>query len=163
MRQTTDKIGLCLQPVPKTIVSCRDRQGRNNALVVGFAANVSLDPPMVMVGIVPTRFSHHIVKESGCFAVNLPGKDFAKEYAYLGSHSGRDEDKFQKLGLKVEEAREINAPLLAGCPVSIECQVVSSVKPGTHELFMGKVLAVHVDSRYLSGDGTILWDKMDLL
>ena len=41
---------LCMQPIPKTLVSCRDKEGRNNALVVGFAANVSLDPAMVMVG-----------------------------------------------------------------------------------------------------------------
>lgn len=39
---------LSLQPVPATIVSCRDKDGRNNALVVGFTANVSLDPVMVM-------------------------------------------------------------------------------------------------------------------
>ena len=60
---------LSLQPVPQTIVSCRDKEGRNNALVVGFTANVSLDPVMVMVGIVPTRFSHHLVKETGCFVI----------------------------------------------------------------------------------------------
>ena len=41
---------LCMQPVPQTIVSCRDSQGRNNALVVGFVANASLNPAMVMVG-----------------------------------------------------------------------------------------------------------------
>ena len=56
---------LSLQPVPATTVSCRDKDGRNNALVGGFTANVSLDPVMVMVGIVPTRFSHHMVKENG--------------------------------------------------------------------------------------------------
>ena len=32
---------LALHPVPATIVSCRDKEGRNNALVVGFTANVS--------------------------------------------------------------------------------------------------------------------------
>ena len=83
-----------MQPVPQTIVSCRNKDGKNNALVVGFAANASLDPAMVMVGIVPSRHSHHMVKESGCFVINLPGKDFKREYDYLGSHSGRDEDKF---------------------------------------------------------------------
>ena len=51
---------LSMQPIPKTLVSCRDKEGRNNALVVGFAANVSLDPAMVMVGIVPSRFSYQV-------------------------------------------------------------------------------------------------------
>ena len=66
MKKLAKNTVLCLQPVPQTIVSCRDKDGNNNALVVGFTANVSLDPVMVMAGIVPSRHSHHMVKETGC-------------------------------------------------------------------------------------------------
>ena len=154
---------LCIQPVPQTIVSCRDKDGRNNALVVGFTANVSLDPAMVMVGIGPSRFSYHMIKEGGCFVINLPKKGYKKEYEYLGSHSGRDGDKIAALGLHFEDAKYINAPLLTDCPVSIECSVVDSMMPGTHELFVGKVEAVHVDEEYLDEKGNILWNKIDLM
>ena len=163
MKKLAENKALCLQPVPKTIVSCRDKDGRNNALVVGFTANVSLDPVMVMVGIVPCRYSHHMVKENGSFVINLPGKNFKKEYDYLGTKSGRDEDKFEVLGLKWEDAKYVNAPLLSDCPVSIECSVVESTMPGTHELFIGKVEALHVDEKYLDKSGNIHWDKIDLL
>lgn len=163
MKKTAKNTALCLQPVPKTIVSCRDKSGRNNALVVGFTSNVSLDPVMVMTGIVPTRFSHHMVKETGCFVINLPGKNFRKEYDYLGSHSGKNEDKFAALDLKWTDGDVVNAPILTDCPVSIECTVVDSIQPGTHELFIGKVEAVHVDEQYLDEHGNIMWDKIDLL
>lgn len=163
MKKLASNTSLCVQPVPKTIVSCRGKNGRNNALVVGFTANASLDPVMVMVGIVPSRFSHQLVKESGCFVINLPKKGFEKEYNYLGSKSGRDGDKFAALDLKWENAKYVDAPLLTDCPVSIECSVVDSIKPGTHELFIGKVEAVHVDEKYLDAKGNILWNKMDLL
>ena len=163
MKKLAKNTVLCLQPVPQTIVSCRDQEGNNNALVVGFTANVSLDPAMVMVGIVPTRHSHHMVKETGCFVVNLPKKGFEKEYNYLGSRSGRDEDKFAALDLKWADATYVNAPILIDCPVSIECSVVESTQPGTHELFIGKVEAVHVDEEYLDANGNILWNKMDLM
>ena len=83
MKKFAKNTVLCMQLVPQTIVFCRDQEGRNNALVVGFTANISLDPVMVMVGIVPTRFSHHMVKETGCFVINLPKKDFQKECNYL--------------------------------------------------------------------------------
>ena len=154
---------LAVQPVPATIVSCRDKDGRNNALVVGFTANVSLEPEMVMVGIVPTRFSHHMVKETGCFVINLPKKDFKKEYNYLGSRSGRDGDKFAALDLKWTDAEFVNAPILTDCPVNIECKVIESIKPGTHELFIAKIERVHVDEEFLGKDGKILWDKMNLM
>ena len=154
---------LCMQPIPQTLVSCRDKDGRNNALVVGFAANVSLDPAMVMVGIVPTRYSHHMIKESGCFVINLPKKDYEKEYNYLGSKSGRDGDKFAALKIQWTDSDYVEAPIMTDCPVSIECSVVESTQPGTHELFIGKVEAVHVDEEYLDEKGNILWDKMDLM
>ena len=64
-------------------------------LYVGFVANASLDPVMVVTGITPTRYSHHMVKESRCFVINFPKKSYQKEYNYLGSASGRDKDKFQ--------------------------------------------------------------------
>ena len=163
MKKLAKNMVLCMQPVPQTIVSCRDKEGRNNALVVGFTANVSLDPVMVMVGIVPSRFSHHMVKETGAFVINLPKKNFQKEYSYLGSKSGRDGDKFAALDLKWEDAKYVDAPILSDCPVSIECSVVDSIQPGTHELFIGKVEAVHVDEEYLDEKGNILWNKMDLM
>ena len=118
---------------------------------------------MVMVGIVPSRFSHHMVKETGAFVINLPKKSFQKEYNYLGSRSGRNGDKFAALDLKWEDAEYVNAPILSDCPVSIECTVIESSQPGTHELFIGKVEAVHVDEEYLDEKGNILWNKMDLM
>ena len=163
MKKKVQNTALCVQPIPKALVSCRDRQGRNNALVVGFAANASLDPAMVMIGIVPSRYSHHMVKESGCFVINLPKKGYEKEYGYLGSKSGRDEDKFAVMDIQWEDAEYVDAPILTDCPVSIECSVIESIMPGTHELFIGKVEAVHVDEEYLDANGKILWDKIDLL
>ena len=163
MKKKVQNTALCVQPIPKALVSCRDRQGRNNALVVGFAANASLDPTMVMIGIVPSRYSHHMVKESGCFVINLPKKGYEKEYGYLGSKSGRDEDKFAVMDIQWEDAEYVDAPILTDCPVSIECSVIESIMPGTHELFIGKVEALHVDEEYLDDTGTILWDMMNLM
>jgi flavin reductase (DIM6/NTAB) family NADH-FMN oxidoreductase RutF len=56
-----------LQPSPKVLVSCRGLDGEDNALAVAYCGNCSYDPPMVMVGIVPSRYSYQMIKESGCF------------------------------------------------------------------------------------------------
>lgn len=163
MKKQANNRALVLQPMPQAIVSCRDKNGKDNALVVGFAANVSLDPAMLMIGIMPSRFSHHMIKESGCFVVNLPAKGFEKAYNYLGSHSGETEDKLAAMNIKTENGKFVDAPILTDCPISIECRVVESTMPGTHELFIGKVEAVHCDEQYLDRNGNINWSKIDLL
>ena len=96
MKRKAKNTVLCMQPVPQTLVSCRDKDGRNNALVVGFTANVSLDPAMVMVGIVPSRYSHHMVKETGAFVVNLPKRDMRRSTAILAQHQAETRTSLRK-------------------------------------------------------------------
>lgn len=163
MKKEVENKVCSIYPCPNLIVSCRDKDGKNNALVVGFAGNVSLDPPMVMVGIVPDRFSHHMVKEMGAFVINVSAQNFKEEYSCFGGKSGRDMDKFEALKIRWENGEKVDAPLLLDCPVNIECKVVTSLQPGTHELFIATVEAVHCDEQYIGDNGSIDWGKIPLL
>lgn len=153
----------CLQPAPKILVSCRDADGKNNALAVAYCGNCSYAPPMVMVGIVPSRYSYHMIQETKCFVVNLVGEEQKKLFDYLGSHSGRDEDKLAVCGAAVTEGEKVNAPVLADCPVNIECTVVDSIRTGSHEMFVGKVEAVRCDPSLRKENGDIDFTKLKLL
>ena len=153
----------CLQPAPRVLVSCRDKSGRDNALAVGYCGNCSYAPPMVMVGIVPTRYSYHMIKETKCFVVNIPSKAQQKMFDYLGSESGRDGDKLKACGAKTADGDKVNAPLLLDCPVNIECSVVNSVMTGSHEMFIGKVEAVHADESLINAKGDIDFSKIDFI
>jgi flavin reductase (DIM6/NTAB) family NADH-FMN oxidoreductase RutF len=153
----------CLKPMPDILVSCRGKDGKNNALAVACACNCSMNPPMVMVGIVPSRYSYELVKETGVFVVNLVTEDLRTQYAYLGSKSGRDEDKLAKLGMKIGEGVKVNAPILLDCPVSIECTVVDSIITGTHEMFVGKVEYIHAKEELILENGSIDYSKINLL
>jgi flavin reductase (DIM6/NTAB) family NADH-FMN oxidoreductase RutF len=84
-------------------------------------------------------------------------------FDYLGSHSGRDEDKFSKLNIRTEEGIKVNAPLLADCPISIECKVVDSIVTGSHEMFVGKIEYVHTNKTLLDEKGNIDYSTLDLL
>ena len=157
------KIKAYLKPAPNTLVSCRGKDGENNALAVAYCCNCSYDPPMVMVGIVPKRYSYKLIKESGCFVVNLPGKSQKEMFDYLGSHSGADENKLEKIGARLSEGEKVNAPILDDCPVNIECTIVGSIMTGSHEMFAGKIECIHADQEFVKEDGAIDFSKIDLL
>lgn len=160
MKKEADKTKARIKPMPNTIVSCR-KDGHDNALAVGVASVASIDPVMVMIGIIPSRFSYDMVKDTGKFVVNIPTKEFSEKYMYLGTVSGRDEDKLASIN--TTDADMIDAPILTDCPVNIECSVVDSIQPGSHELFIGKVEKVHCDEEYLTEDNDVKWDEMDLI
>jgi flavin reductase (DIM6/NTAB) family NADH-FMN oxidoreductase RutF len=155
MDKKTAKMRTCLQPTPNVLVSCRGLDGENNVLAVGYCCNCSYDPPMVMVGIVPSRYSYKMIKESGCFVVNLVGKEYEETFKYLGSHSKRDEDKLAKLNIKISEGIKVAAPILDDCPVNIECRVIDSILTGSHEMFIGKIEYVHGDSDIVDDEGNV--------
>ena len=154
------KLKNSLQPMPKVLVSCRGTDGEENVLAVAYCGNCSYDPPMVMVGIVPSRYSYHMIKNAQCFVINLPTLDNKEMFDYLGKVSRRDEDKLAKC--KTQNADLIDAPMLMDCPVNIECQVVDSIKTGSHEMFIAMVLKVHADENVLTG-GKIDLEKLNLI
>ncbi|NNM54300.1 MAG: hypothetical protein HKM05_06210 [Spirochaetales bacterium] len=152
-----------LNPKPQLLVSCRGKDGKDNALVVVYGGNWSFSPPSVMIGIVPSRYSWGLVKETGCFVVNLTPPSMKNAYDYLGSHSGRDEDKLAKIGVRTANGIKVNAPILLDCPVNIECTVTASFNTGSHEMFIGKIEYVHGDSEIVAENGSINWDMVDLM
>ncbi len=152
-----------LQPSANIIVSCRGNNGEEDALVVGYCGNCSYDPPMVMVGIVPTRYSYHLIKESGCFVVNIPDADYKEVFDYMGSKSKRDTDKLKDMNVKLQDGKIVDAPIMSDCPVNIECTVVDSIMTGSHEMFIGKVEYVHADSELLDKNGNIDFKKIEFI
>jgi len=163
MSKKSAKIAACLRPMPSAVVSCRDINGEENALVVGYCCNCSFKPPMVMVGIVPSRYSHHMIKNSGCFVVNLPTLANKEVVDYMGSHSRRDGDKLLACNVNTAPGEKVAAPVLTDFPISIECTVVDSIMTGSHEMFVGKIEYVHADEELLKEDGSIDFAKVELL
>ena len=157
------KMKSCLQPMPKVLVSCRGLDGEDNVLAVGYCGNCSYDPPMVMVGIVPTRYSYKMIKESGCFVVNLVDRSYKKTFDYMGSHSKRDEDKLTAVNVKLQNGKKVNASILADCPVNIECTVVDSIVTGSHEMFIGKIEYVHADAKITDAGGNIDFSQISFI
>jgi flavin reductase (DIM6/NTAB) family NADH-FMN oxidoreductase RutF len=161
MKKEVSNLVGSLKPTPDIVVSCRGANGEDNALVVAYACNCSFDPPMVMVGIVPSRYSHHMVKETGVFVINLVDKQNKEAANYLGNNSGRDEDKLKKLNLNVQDGVKVNAPVLVDFPVNIECEVVDSVKTGSHEMFIANIVYIHADEELVNSDGEIEYSCID--
>ncbi len=149
--------------MPKLIVTVRDTNGRENALVVGYYGCCSFDSPMIMVGIVPSRFSHHMIKENGAFVAHIVTKDQSALYQCFGKKSGRDGDKLAEIGLKLKNGKYVNAGIIEECSVAIECNVVDSVITGSHEMFMGKVECVHANGELVDEKGRINLNELDLV
>ena len=144
-----------LRPVPVVLVTCIGEEGRANVITLAWVGVVCSLPPMVSIAVRPERFSHDLIKSTGQFAVNLPSSDQLWAVDYCGTRSGRHEDKFAAAGLTPAPASEVKPPLIAECPINIECVVRHELSLGSHDLFIGEVVAVHADENALDEAGNL--------
>jgi flavin reductase (DIM6/NTAB) family NADH-FMN oxidoreductase RutF len=158
------KPGNLLNPTPVVMLSCGLPGEKPNIITLAWVGTVCSEPPMLSVSIRKERFSHRIVKESGEFVVNLVPAALTKACDFCGVRSGRDLDKFQTLGLTAEKAPNLTqAPLIAECPVNLECRVEQVLELGSHDMFIGRIVGVQVDDTLLDGKGALKLDRANLV
>ena len=127
-------------------------KGRMNVMAAAWTTPISSRPPLVGVAIHLGGFTHDLIKRSGEFALNIPGRPLADKVRLCGSVSGEDvEDKFKLAGLTPVEAKYIGAPLIEECLGHLECAVVEAIELGDHTLFVGEVVAAQAEEEAFDG------------
>jgi flavin reductase (DIM6/NTAB) family NADH-FMN oxidoreductase RutF len=105
----------------------------------------SFEPLLFAVSIGHTRYSHQLLSECKEFVLAFPNEDQANEMWYCGSHSGRKVEKFAKSGFEPLPATKVKPPLIRGACANLECKLISTLETGDHTIFVGEVVAAHVE------------------
>ena len=167
MKKNTKTIwpgGTQLAPVPVVLVGCGDGSTfKYNCLTVAWAGTLSSNPPMVGIGVRPERYSRGLIESSGVFTVNMPSVSMADKVDYCGVASGRDVDKFAHCGFTALPGSKVSAPVIAECPISLECKVRHTLSLGSHILYVGEVVAVQISSEFSDDKNHFDVTKADLL
>ena len=68
-----------LNPEPPVLVSCGGLE-TPNLITIGWTGTICTQPSMVSISVRPERFSHHLIRESGQFAINLPTEEIGRAH-----------------------------------------------------------------------------------
>ena len=157
------KPGNMVYPLPAVMVSCADKEGHDNIITIAWTGTICTNPAMIYISVRPTRYSYHLIRESGEFVVNLTTKDLAFATDYCGVRSGRDYDKWSDCHLTKEKADQVLCPMIKESPVNIECKVSQIQELGSHHMFIADVVAVHVDDTLLDEHNTFHLNDSNLI
>lgn len=157
------KPGNMVYPLPAVLVSCGDKEGNVNLMTAAWTGTVCSEPPMVYVSVRKERYSHHMIRETGEYVINLTTEKLAEATDFCGVRSGRDMDKFKEMKLTPVKGGLQYAPMVAESPVSIECKVTNVMELGSHDMFIAEVTAVYVDEQYMDAKGTFHLEKAEPL
>lgn len=97
-----------------------------NAMTIGWGGLGVLwgkDRPVVTVYVEKRRYTHEFMEANEYFTVEAFGKDYADVLKYLGTVSGRDEDKIKGSGLTLKTC-EAGAPAFEEGRLILECRKI---------------------------------------
>ena len=153
-----------IYPTPAGLITSVAPDGKANIITLGEVYNLSLRTPTIVgISIHKARYSHGLISRSGEYVVNLPTTRLMEAVDRCGTTSGRSVDKFAEFGLTPLPATVVEPPLIAECPVNLECRVIGIEEIGDHDMFKGQVVAAHVDDALLDEGGRVCPDRLDVL
>lgn len=150
--------------VPRPIgwISTVDGAGRDNLAPFSYFNGVSAMPPVVMVSVGDRdgrpKDTARFALETGEFVANLVTEAVIEPMDATSADT--DGSEFDVAGIERATARTVAPPRVASARASLECDVVESIRIGTHTVIFGEVLHLYVDDSLLT-DGKVDTRKVD--
>jgi flavin reductase (DIM6/NTAB) family NADH-FMN oxidoreductase RutF len=156
----------CIIPRPIGWISTRGLDGRINLAPYSQFNTVGYDPGYVMfsAGVKTTDASRKDsvvnAEETGEFVYNMATYDLRHAVNDTSNIVDSAVDEMAAVGLTAAPCVHVKAPRVAECPVSMECEYVTTVHlrgktaKSTHHLVIGRVLGVHIKDEFIK-DGML--------
>ena len=126
------------------IVAVQDPStGAIDGYLASWIQQVSFEPLLVSLAIKPGRPAYDLILKGLPFAINIVGdhdKTFLKHF-WKGYNP--EQNPFNELAYKIGENGGV---ILEQAKSSVECKLVSSDRPGDHDIVIARVLASHLHS-----------------
>lgn len=126
--------------------------GEYRGLTASSLVSISVDPPLVMVGLERPSATRAAVLQAKAFNVSVLTRSQEFIADQLSGRAPAVDPKWQGLPHRLGSN---GIPLLEGCAAWLECRLQAVHPAGDHDICVGEVTAAEVGS----GDPLLLWDR----
>lgn len=119
-------------------------QGTLGGLTVNAFCSVSLNPPLVLVCVDLTSNTLPLIRESGCFAVNMLTNQQEQLSRCFATPS---QERFERFCYADYHTAVTGAPVLDDVLAFVDAHVVAEYPGGDHAIFLGQVEALGTSSQ----------------
>lgn len=95
------------------------------------------------------------VNDTKCFGVSTVTPELTVAMNLSSAPIPREESEFELAGLQIVPGQCVQAPLVEGSPLAMECEYVKTVDVGSFSVLIGKVVAVRVSNTILTVTGQV--------
>lgn len=115
-----------IKAIPKGVLVTAKVEDKVNPMTIGWGTyGTEWGREMFVVYVRVGRYTRELLDQNPEFTINIPLGEVDKEIIKVcGTESGRNVDKVAKLGLTLEESKEVTVPGIKELPLTLECKVV---------------------------------------
>jgi len=139
-----------------------------NAMVIGWGfLGCMWNRPCVIVPVRPTRYTYNFIENAPDFTLCAFPEAYKEDVLFLGTHSGRNEDKLSCTRLTPQASQAVSAPSFAEAELVIECKKIyrADLDPSCfldpsigrhyplkdfHRMYYGEMVAVRAEPGFLA-------------
>ena len=105
----------------RVLLASAGRDRKPNVMAIGWGTiGVIWQRPVFIVLVRPSRYTFHLIQETGDFTVNVAPVALTEAVTYCGTVSGRDHDKFKERCLTALPAKNVTSPIIKECLINFE-------------------------------------------
>ncbi len=147
-------------PYPYVLVTGMDKDGKPNAMGLGWWSFTSMKPPLMLVSIGKTRYTLECIRHTKDFVACFPSVEQAAGAWMCGVKTGKGRDKLKEAGLSTIPGKAVKAPIIEGSTAAFECKVINEVETGDHIVLIGEIVAMHGDPDKAMHLYSVFYDRL---
>lgn len=100
--------------------------------------------------------THENIEKRRAFTVSLVNRELLAAVDYFGTVSGnRQADKVGRTGIRTVRSAHVDAPIIEGSPLVVECQLRELVRTGSFSTVIGTIVDVAAEESVLGENGKV--------
>ncbi|MEU1037789.1 flavin reductase family protein [Streptomyces sp. NPDC005551] len=137
---------------PLAVVTTVDEDGRRWGFTASSVVSVSLDPPLLLVGLSRSSSCHRALVSSGEFVVNVLGEQHRAVAQRFATHGV---DRFAGGGFTTWPGTDL--PCLPDAPAVFRCVTGEALPAGDHDLLLGALRDTRIAPQASAAGTALLW------
>jgi flavin reductase (DIM6/NTAB) family NADH-FMN oxidoreductase RutF len=149
-------------PLPVLMVGTFDEEGKADVMNIAWGGQCGPKHIALNIGIAPEeKKTLKNIRIKNEFTVSYATKSTVEISDYFGLFSGNVVDKIAESEVTVEKAENVDAPIIAEYPLTVECKALEIKENEIGEVHViGEIVNVSADESILDEDGNVSVDKL---
>lgn len=149
-------------PMAVLIVATYNDDGSINVMNLHECTRTNFGDLVICIG--EGKKTHKNIEKRRAFTLTMASRELMEAADYFGMMSGYQiPDKFERAGLQAVKSEKVDAPIIVGSKLVIECELIEFVKTPNFSGIIARIVNIAADESILNDKGRVAIEKLDMV